>query len=337
MRESHSTRTVGGFMRRHPKARWGIPIVVVIVIAILPVPWLMANTSNPPGIAWRLDGRFLFDGEAIDPPGTWYALSAGRPPLVAEVVASWLDPDVPSPRDLTRGSGFSSPSMAEPAAIAIGLVRAGREIELTTVFEVSEPTIPGLPDTAQVARLNGQTITSQEEWSDALSHLGRMNELITSNGARHTFAGAELPYREVVAMGFPIDAPVSPTGWLRYIPEDWYRNLTLGRSHGLILALAAYAHASGEDLAGGRVIAGTGAIRIDGSVSAIGGLAAKARAANRAGVDVFFFPASQRCQGESIGESLRDRAMTMYPVKTLDDAIGVLRGAVSPSPQSVCP
>jgi Lon protease (S16) C-terminal proteolytic domain len=337
MRESHSTRMLAGFLRRHPKARWAIPVVLVVVVAILPVPWLMANTSNPPGIAWRLDGRFLFDGEAIDPAGTWYALSAGRPPLVAEVVVSWLDPDVPSPRDLTRGSGFSSPSMAEPAAIAIGLVRAGREIELTTLVEVSEPTIPGLPDTAQVARLNGQTITSQEEWSDALSHLGRVNEFITSSGAVHTFAGTELPYREVVTMGFPIDASVSPTGWLRYIPEDWYRNLTLGRSHGLILALAAYSHASGEDLAGGRVIAGTGAIRIDGTVSAIGGLAAKARAANRAGVDVFFYPASQRCQGEAIGESLRDRAMTMYPVEILDEAIGVLRGAVSLSPESVCP
>jgi Lon protease (S16) C-terminal proteolytic domain len=337
MRNSRATRPVAGFMSRHPKARWGIPIVLAIVIAFLPVPWLMANTSNPPGIAWRLDGRFLFDGEAIDPAGTWYALSAGRPPLVAEVVMSWLDPDVPPPRDLTRGSEFSSPAIAEPAAIAIGLVRAGREIELTTMVEVSEPTIPGLPETAQVARLNGQTITSQEEWSDAVAHLGLMNELITRSGAVHTFAGAELPYREVVTMGFPIDASVSPTGWLRYIPEDWYRNLTLGRSHGLILSLAAYTHASGEDLAGGRVIAGTGAIRIDGTVSAIGGLAAKARAANRAGVDVFFFPASQRCQGKAIGESLRDGAMTMYPVETLDKAIGVLAGAVSPSPERVCP
>lgn len=336
MRKSRIGKVVG-FLRRHPKARWGIPVVVLIVIAFLPVPWLMANTSNPPGIAWRLDGRFLFNGEPIDPRGTWYALSAGRPPLVAEVVISWVDPDVAPPRDLTRGSRFSSPAMAEPAAIAIGLTRAGRAIEVTTVVEVSQPTIPGLPDRAQVARLNGQAITSREEWSDAVSHLGEVNEFITPSGAVHTFAGAELPYQEVATMGFPIEASVSPSGWLRYIPESWYRNLTLGRSHGLILALAAYTHASGEDLADGRVIAGTGAIRIDGTVSAIGGLGAKARAAHRAGVDVFFFPESQRCQGEAIAESLRNRAMTMYPVATLDDAIAVLRGASSPSPETYCP
>jgi hypothetical protein len=330
-------RRIADFLRRHPKARWGLPVVVLIVIAVLPVPWLMANTSNPPGMAWRLDGRFLFNGETIDPIGTWYALSAGRPPLVAEVVLSWVDPDVPAPRDLTSGSGFSSPAMAEPAAIAIGLTRAGWEIEVTTVVEVSDPTIPGLPDRAQVARLNGHTITSQEEWSDAISHLEGENELITRSGAVHSFAGADLPYREVATMGFPIEATVSPAGWLRFIPESWYRNLTLGRSHGLILALAAYTHATGEDLVEGRVIAGTGVIRIDGTVSAIGGLGAKARAAHRAGVDVFFFPASQRCQGEAIAQGLRSRAMTMYPVETLDEAIGVLRGAASPPSERDCP
>lgn len=330
-------RKVAGFLRRHPHARWGIPVAALLVIALLPVPWLMARTSNPPGIAWRLDGRFQFEGETIDPPGTWYALSAGRPPLVAEVVLSWIHPDVPPPRDMTRGSGFNSPAMAEPAAIAVGLARAGRTIELTTVVEVSEPTIPGLPERARVARLNGHTITSGEAWSNAISNLGQENEFTTQTGAVHSFTGAELPYREVATMGFPIEASVSLAGWLQFIPDGWYRNLSLGRSHGLILALAAYTHASGDDLAEGRVIAGTGVIRIDGTVSTVGGLAAKARAAYRAGVGVFIYPATQRCQGEDIARSLPDSTMTMHPVETLDAAIGVLRGETGPPPETDCP
>jgi hypothetical protein len=84
-----------------------MPVAGLLVIALLPVPWLMARTPNPPGMAWRLDGRFQFNGEAIDPPGTWYALSAGRPPVVAEVVYSWIHPDVQPPRDMTRGSGLT--------------------------------------------------------------------------------------------------------------------------------------------------------------------------------------------------------------------------------------
>jgi hypothetical protein len=314
-----------------------MPIAGLLVVALLPVPWLMARTPNPPGMAWRLDGRFQFNGETIDPPGTWYALSAGRPPVVAEVVFSWIHPHVQPPRDMTRGSGFNSPAMAEPAAIAIGLARAGRDIELTTVVEVSGPEIPGLPDRVQVARVNGQAITTGAEWSNAISHLGQENEFITPAGTVHNFTGAELPYREVATMGLPIEASVSLTGWLRFVPESWYRNLTLGRSHGLILALAAYTHASGEDLARGRVIAGTGAIRIDGTISTVGGLAAKARAAHRAGVEVFVYPASQRCQGDAVAESLRGHAMTMHPVETLDEAIGALRGAASPRPETDCP
>ncbi|HSJ83136.1 MAG TPA: S16 family serine protease [Acidimicrobiia bacterium] len=336
MRKSRIRRFVP-FLRRHPNARWAMPVAGLLVIALLPVPWLKASTPNPPGMAWRLDGRFQFDGETIDPQGTWYALSAGRPPLVGEVVLSWINPDIRSPRNMTRGSGFNSPAMAEPAAIAIGLVRAGREIKLTTVVEVSGPTIPGLPERVQVALVNGQAITTGDEWSNALSNLGQENEFIARGGAVHYFSGAELPYLEVATMGLPIEASVSLTGWLRFVPESWYRNLTLGRSHGLILALAAYTHASGEDLARGRVIAGTGAIRIDGTISAVGGLAAKAQAAHRAGVDVFVYPAAQRCQGDAVAESLRDQDMTMQPVETLDEAIGVLRGAPGPPPETGCP
>lgn len=336
MRKSRIRRFVG-FLRRHPNARWATPVAGLLIIAVLPVPWLQARTPNPPGMAWRLDGRFQFDGETIDPRGTWYALSAGRPPVVAEVVLSWINADIPSPRNMTRGSGFNSPAMAEPAAIAIGLVRAGREIELTTVVEVSGPKVPGLPDRVQLALVNGQAITTGDEWSTALSNLGQENEFITRGGAVHYFAGADLPYQEVATMGLPIEASVSLTGWLRFIPQSWYRNLTLGKSHGLILALAAYTHASGEDLARGRVIAGTGAIRIDGTISAVGGLAAKALAAHRAGVDVFVYPASQRCQGDAVAESLPDHDMTMHPVETLDQAIGVLQGATGPPPETDCP
>lgn len=320
-------RKVTGFLRRRPHAKWAMPVAALLVFTLLPVPWLKANTPNPPGIAWRLDGRFQFDGETIDPKGTWYTLSAGRPPLVAEVVLSWVDADVKAPRDMTRGSGFNSPAMAEPAAIAIGLIRAGRDIELTTVIEVSHPTMAGLPNRAQVARVNGQPVTSSEEWSYAISNLGLENEFVTRDGAIHTFTGSELPYQDVATMGFPLDVTFSPAAWLRLIPDSLYRNLALGRSHGLILALAAYAHASGNDLADSRVVAGTGVIRFDGTISSVGSLAAKARAAHRVGVEVFVYPASQRSHGEAIAAQLGDTAMTMYPVETLDEAIDVLRGA----------
>jgi hypothetical protein len=45
---------------------------VIVFVALLPVPWLVARTPNPPGMAWRVDGRLQLNGETIDPPGAWY-------------------------------------------------------------------------------------------------------------------------------------------------------------------------------------------------------------------------------------------------------------------------
>jgi Lon-like protease len=99
------------------------------------------------------------------------------------------------------------------------------------------------------------------------------------------------------------------------------RNLSVGSSHGVIVALTVYADASGHDLARGRHIAGTGRIAGDGSVGPIGGLAAKAAAARRAGADVLVFPGSQ--VGELAG--FDPGAMKLVGVGTLEEAIAALR------------
>ena len=301
-------------------------LVVTVVVAFLPVPWMVARTPNPPGMAWRLDGRLQFDGETINPPGDWYGLSAGRPPVVAEVVRSWIDPDAEQPRDLRRGSTFNSPAMAEPAAIAIGLAAAGVEVDVTTLVEARHPIAVGLPTRVSVARLNGRAITSRQDWEISLASLGDHNEFVTGDGRMYDFAGTTFPYRTVAMMQAPTELNVSLAGWGRLIPVSWYRNFSLGRSHGLLLALAAYSDASGEDLAAGRAIAGTGVIRGDGTVAPVGGLGAKARAARRAGVDLMIYPADQRCQGETIMASPQVQGMAMIPVDTLTEAIELLRG-----------
>jgi PDZ domain-containing protein len=87
-----------------------------------------------------------------------------------------------------------------------------------------------------------------------------------------------------------------------------------------VVALAAYVHASGVDLADGRAIAATGQIRSDGSVGRIGGLRAKATAARDAGVDVLLFPAAQATQLADFDA----RSMRLEPVHSLDEAIAAL-------------
>lgn len=74
-----------------------------------------------------------------------------------------------------------------------------------------------------------------------------------------------------------------------------------------MVALTTYAHVVDADLAQGRHIAGTGGIRGDGTVTRVGGVAAKAGAAHRAGADVLFVPASQASQLDDLELARDDR------------------------------
>src|SRR5690606_16487183 len=99
------------------------------------------------------------------------------------------------------------------------------------------------------------------------------------------------------------------------------RDMPVGASHTLMVALAAYAHTTGRTLVPGRVLAGTGALDpLPGAVGRIGGLRLKAEAAYHDGVDILLYPAVQT--GDLDG--LSTPGMRRIPVATLTEAIEVL-------------
>ena len=229
-------------------------VAVVIVIALLPLPWQTALLDHPPGTTWRLDGRVSVDGEVMDPPGEWYWLTVGRPPIVAEVVWAGVRGEQAA-IDLRDGIPAIRPEVAEPAAARVALQAVGDPRALGNV--------------------------------------------------------------DVVVGGWWATTPLG----------SWWRGLALGRSHGLMVALVTYAHVSGEDLAAGRRVAGTGAIDPDGAVVRIGGLLPKARAAESAGIDVFVFPASQLDELDGFVPS----DMVLVPVADFADALDGLRRTAAES------
>jgi hypothetical protein len=106
--------------------RWpGLALSALGLLALSPVPWMTANLDEPPGSAWRLDGNLRVQGHVVDPPGAWYWLTVGRPPLVGELVLRELFTDGPAATDLRAGASASSPRYSEPAAAAVGLRRVG--------------------------------------------------------------------------------------------------------------------------------------------------------------------------------------------------------------------
>lgn len=112
-----------------------------------------------------------------------------------------------------------------------------------------------------------------------------------------------------------------PFDWVGELaPVDWFRDLSLGGSHGLMVALITYVDATDPGLLAGHHVAGTGGIVADGDVTPIGGLAAKAAAARRAGADILFYPAPQAGDLDEFDAG----RMTLVPVAELDDAISWL-------------
>lgn len=307
--------------------RWpAFAVALAALIALSPVPWMKASLDSPPGTAWRLDGWLQVDGETIDPSGAWYWLTAGRPPVVGELVRSWVF-DTPAARDLRDGRGASQPQFSEPAAAAVGLRAAGWDLAWGVHIELSHPTQDGLPDRAVLAALNDAFVAERSDWGHALGSLRADNSFTTDDGDVYEFSGQALPYRRIDVIEVPKDEMTISVGGLLAgtPPGQWFRSLAVGRSHGMMVALVTYAHFAGEDLAQGRTITGTGGIHADGSVSAIGGLLAKATAARDVGADVLLFPAQQ----SALLAGFDPGSMQLVPISTLDDAIEALRVPVT--------
>lgn len=93
-----------------------------------------------------------------------------------------------------------------------------------------------------------------------------------------------------------------------------------GPSAGLMFALGITDMLTPSNLAAGRIVSGTGTIDAEGNVGAIGGLAQKVYAAERARSEVMFIPADQ-CAEVPSSELERIR---IVPVATLREAVDAL-------------
>lgn len=302
--------------RSRLRRRWLIGLLVAVMATLAaPVPWLLP-TDHSWGMVWRLDGRLTVNGVRINPGGEWSWLTAGRPPLVAEVLVS----GVGGTRDIRGGPVALRPSANERTAAAVGLAHAGIDIDFGLVVEALDPYYSGYPQSVRVIEFNGVPLVDYEAWAQAAAMPARSFRAL--DGTLYELDGDGLPYRRVyLSSEVPPEIRAVVGGRLATTPPiSWFRDMGLGGSHGLILALATYAHVADPQLAAGLHVAATGGVRSDGSVTRIGGLPTKAEAAKRAGVDVLFFPASQ--VPELIG--FNPGSMELVPVLNLGEAVAHL-------------
>lgn len=95
-----------------------------------------------------------------------------------------------------------------------------------------------------------------------------------------------------------------------------------GSSAGLMWALGLYDLLTPGDLTGGRTIAGTGVMGLDGTVLPIDGIGSKIVAAADAGATVFLLPQDN----EAAARAVEAEGLEVVPVGSFDDALAYLDG-----------
>lgn len=93
-----------------------------------------------------------------------------------------------------------------------------------------------------------------------------------------------------------------------------------GPSAGLMFTLGVYDMLTEEDLTGGRIIAGTGTIDLEGKVGAIGGVRQKIAAAERADAEYFFSPSENYADALAAATHIK-----VIKVDTVQEAVDFLR------------
>ena len=128
------------------------------------------------------------------------------------------------------------------------------------------------------------------------------------NDATHVLIGIQTADTRTVKLPFPVTIDSGDVG---------------GPSAGLAFTLDIIDQMTPGDLTGGKKVAVTGTIDVDGNVGAIGGIHQKAIAVKQAGGQAFIIPASQSAADIAIVKKILGAA-NVYTVTTLDEALAVL-------------
>lgn len=207
-------------------------------------------------------------------------------------------------------------AVATAAAVARDRTGTGGDVQATGaviqfVVDDSPAARAGLRSGDVVVEAGGRPVRQAEDLADAVEQAaGPLTLEVERAGrvVRHVIRPTGTPRRIGVGLGTRIardpDLRVDVTG-------------VGGPSGGLMLTLAFVDSLSPGSLTGGRRLAGTGTIALDGSVGPVAGVAEKLDAARRDGAEVFFAPA----RAARVHDGL-----TVVAVDTVDDALAWLCG-----------
>jgi len=218
---------------------------------------------------------------------------------------------------------------SDTTAIFVGLRLAGYPVDVNDGLVIGailpqSPAAGILQNGDIITGANGKNVTTQSDLSNQLQLItpgSIINLTIERNGQTMNIsvvtmqpAQANGPARigivvEQHSTGFTLPFPI------QIIPKK----IVGGPSAGLMFTLGVYDLLTGQNLTGGRRIAGTGTIDLEGNVGGIGGVQQKVIAAERAGAQYFLVPSANYADAQAVAKNI-----TVVEVNTAQGAINFL-------------
>jgi PDZ domain-containing protein len=322
--------------------RWPLYLIgALLIVGVLgTVAWnveLPYRARGPGPVADAADSIVASDVPTYDPSGELLMLTVvGQDVNIYEALIVGVDPTL----DLVRKEAIFREGETDEEyrnrvlqqmddsnyrSILVALTYLG--IEMTPFEVVVNDLVDGVPASSvlelgdTIIAVDGSPVTAVADVSNALAdaQVGDVIEVMVRRGNDVTAVQIELAERTdepgVPMVGFvPGELTQSP------FPLEIRAGDVGGPSAGMMHTLAIIDTLTEGDLTNGNVIAGTGTIRVDGTIGNIGGIRQKVVAAEAAGATHMLVPAEQY----EAALSAERESIEIIPVATIDDAVEFL-------------
>lgn len=328
------------FMRK--RKRWLKLGAVLVVIAGIHGFLVRNYLVIGPGPVQKLDEMVTVDTGRKDAEGSFLLTAvtsapAGLPSLILALISPDIDvikrsQEIPKGMDLERYISIMESLMRESQVVAgaVALERLGYPVKVETVVRIeavldASPARDLLEQGDIILAVDDKRVSTADEAVKIISRRtpGDKVMLIVSRQGKvkalqvptdvhpedRTRAAVGVLVSSSLSYGFPIDIKIDS------------RNVK-GSSGGLMFTLEILNQLDPADLTGGKIIAGTGTIGLDGVIGPIAGVKQKIVAAERGGASYFLVPRENLESAEEIGKRLK--SIEVIGVSDIDEAIATL-------------
>lgn len=300
-----------------------------------PVVSVMPMVSVPAAYRHRFTGTFLLTTVMPQTPilvGQW--LYGQWSPDVALMRPEQIVPPDTSVQKIARQQ-YQMLEESETTAVVVGLRLAGYPVKATgrgvrVLSVLPESTANGLLQADDIIiGVEDVTVGTPAELTARLNLYtpqSRVHVHLERTGSTQMVTVALLSSSEpdhAPRLGITVES-AGITAELPFAVKIEPQKVTGGPSAGLMFALTVYDLVTPEALTGGRMIAGTGTINLDGGVGPIGGIQQKVAGAERAGAEYFLAPAENYQDAQAVA-----RRIKVVKVETAVQAIQFLRSLPS--------